>query len=274
VPREPKVVDVEPVAEGWSLRRVLGLLLLVALAAGLWVAYRRIQTTPPTPPSAEAGSVRSTVYRSGDSLEVAVAWELMIDSLRTAPESIRIEVGLSGGEQASVATQSAARNSDTLRVAAPTPGHTASGYSCVAPIHRGQIRRESCTPWQFVVPAADTAPTIGASGDTTGRPARGGKATSPSGIVRIVVQPAGLQVDPDIDGRCARWQRNNPGQSVWIEVNREAIPQCTGANGKPTVAQFCAFAELGDGRRVLTENSSNNVYCDRLYREWAGERVS
>jgi hypothetical protein len=75
---------------------------------------------------------------------------------------------------------------------------------------------------------------------------------------RIVVQPTGLQVDPDVGGRCAEWQRTHPGESVWITVNRAAIGECTGVNGKPTVAQFCA----------------NNGYCEELFVEWTRERYS
>jgi hypothetical protein len=274
VPREPKVVDVETVSRGPAVRRVFLLALLVAAAAGLYVAYTRTQQSQTPPPSAEATGVRSNVYPAGDSLEVAVDWNLNIDSLRVAPESIRVEVGLSGGQQASVSTQAAAVHSDTLRVAAPAAGETASGYSCVAPIHRGQLRRESCTPWQYVVPAADTATTTtGAVRDTVRSPARQ-RATAAVRVTRVVLQPAGMQVDPDPEGRCARWQRENPERSVWLEVNRQAVPECTGANGKPMVAQFCAFAELSDGRRVKSENIATDPYCDRLFRDWAGERIS
>jgi hypothetical protein len=276
VPREPKVVDVETVSSGSGLRRVLLLLLLAVAAAGLYVSYTRTQRMQHPPASAEAIGVRSNVYPAGDSLEVAVDWELTIDSVRAAPESIRVEVGLSDGQQASVSTRSAGTNSDTLRVAAPAAGQTASGYSCVAPIHRGQLRRESCTPWQFVVPAADTtAGAAGGAGDSAAAPTRRRTAAARTPrITRIVVQPSGLQVDPDPDGRCSRWQRQNPQRSVWVDVNRQAVPECTGVNRKPMVAQFCAFAELDDGRRVKTENSATSQYCDRLYRDWAGERIS
>ena len=47
-----------------------------------------------------------------------------------------------------------------------------------------------------------------------------------------------------------------------------------GPNGKPTVAKFCAFAVLSDGRRVKTANSSNDIYCERLFRAWVRERVA
>ena len=93
-------------------------------------------------------------------------------------------------------------------------------------------------------------------------------------VVRIVVNPEGAQVDPDVGGRCAEWQRRNPERTVWIEVNQEAIPECMGPNGKPTVAKFCAFAVLSDGRRIKTENSNNDAYCERLFQAWVRQRVT
>ncbi len=276
MPREPKVVDVEPVNRGAHVRRALILLLFGAVVAGLYVYYMRTKQRGLREP-AEATAVRSTVTPAGDSLQVAVDWKLVIDSLRAIPESVRVEVGLSDGQTASVSTRSAEQRSDTLRVAAPAPGQTATGYSCVAPIHRGQLRREQCTPWQFVRPTADsasaTAPAPGTPPDSAAARRRTAAAGQPE-VIRIVVQPSGLQVDPDVGGRCARWQQENPGRSVWVEVNRRAVPECTGANGKPMVAQFCAFAELSDGRRVKTTNSAQDRYCERLYQEWVGERVS
>jgi hypothetical protein len=77
-----------------------------------------------------------------------------------------------------------------------------------------------------------------------------------------------------VGGRCAAWQQRNPGRTVWIEVNQEAIPECMGPNGKPTVAKFCAFAVLSDGRRVKTANSSNDAYCERLFQAWVRQRVA
>ena len=47
-----------------------------------------------------------------------------------------------------------------------------------------------------------------------------------------------------------------------------------GPNGKPTVAQFCAFAVLEDGDRVKTENSTNSPYCETLFQAWVRERIS
>ncbi|HEX7335797.1 MAG TPA: hypothetical protein VF252_01210, partial [Gemmatimonadales bacterium] len=79
---------------------------------------------------------------------------------------------------------------------------------------------------------------------------------------------------PDVTGACARWQQAHPTESVWLEVNRTAVPDCTGPNRKPTVAQFCAFAVLPDGRRAKTANSANNPYCEELFEEWIRERFS
>jgi hypothetical protein len=93
-------------------------------------------------------------------------------------------------------------------------------------------------------------------------------------LTRIIVQPSGLQVDPDVGGRCAEWQASHPDQSVWISVNQRAVPECTGPNARPTVAQFCAFAVLPDGRRVKTANTANNRYCDELFVEWSRELYS
>jgi hypothetical protein len=159
-------------------------------------------------------------------------------------------------------------HADTLRVPAPSAGQSASGYSCVAAMTRGRLAPENCTPWQFVRPAAgqsraDSAPAVAKS--------RAGAAPK---VSRIVVQPEGIQVDPDVGARCAAWQRQNPERSVWIAVNRQAVPECTGPNGKPTVAQFCAFAVLTDGRRVMTISSRKVAYCDELFRRWSLERTA
>jgi hypothetical protein len=141
----------------------------------------------------------------------------------------------------------------------------------VAAVHGPRLSRETCTPWQYVRPMAQ-APSGPMVVDTAGK--KRGRAAVSVSIVRIVVQPAGQQVDPDLGGRCAAWQQRNPSRSVWIEVNQEAVPECMGPNGRPTVAQFCAFALLTDGRRVKTASSTNNAYCDRLYQEWIRERTT
>ncbi len=253
-------------------RALLALLILIALGAAFWYIIITRRAAEPDV-VAQATDVRSEVSQEGDSLEVAVDWRLTAASSASVPESVRVEVGLSDAELGSVATLPSDRRRDTLRIPTPPPGQAVNGYSCVSAIHRSRLMRESCTPWQFVLPSAEEGP---AAGDTTAQrqPSRRDTSSgSASRVLRIVVQPSGLQVDPDMEGRCAEWQRENPSRSVWVDVNQRAVPDCTGPNGKPTVAQFCAFAVLADGRRIQTQNSRNS-YCARLFKEWSSERVS
>jgi hypothetical protein len=132
---------------------------------------------------------------------------------------------------------------------------------------RGRLSRETCTPWQFVRPSAGTSKADSA-------PAAGGKRGAAARVNRIELQPSGIQVDLDLNGRCAAWQRSNPDRSVWIVVNQKAVPECTGPNGKPVVAQFCAFAVMADGRRVKTLSAEKVEYCDELFRRWKEERTA
>jgi hypothetical protein len=269
VSRKPKIVDIDPVKRPGSWRRLI-VPLLFLVAAGL-VAYRFLVPVkrPTLPRAVEVTEVRSTIEQDGDSLRVMVNWRLVLPRGPELAESTRVEVGISDGAQSQVATVPANEHADTLHLPAPAPGETASGYSCVAAMTRGRLAPENCTPWQYVRPAAGQSPADSA-------PAPGGKprAGATPRVSRIVVQPEGIQVDPDLGARCAAWQRQNPGRSVWISVNREAIRECTGPNGKPTVAQFCAFAVLADGRRVKTVSSQKVEYCEELFRRWASERTA
>lgn len=265
--RKPKIVDIDPVKRpGGCWRLVVPLLFLIA--AGL-VAYRFLVPVkrPTLPRAVEVTDVRSTIEQEGDSLRVVVSWRLVLPRGPELAESTRVEVGISDGAESQVATVPANEHSDTLRVAAPAPGETTSGYSCVAAMTRGRLAPENCTPWQFVRPAAGQSP-------ADSSPAGRRRAGATPQVRRIVVQPEGMQVDPDIGARCAAWQRQNPGRSVWISVNRQAVRECTGPNGKPTVAQFCAFAILSDGRRVKTLSSQKVEYCDQLFRSWTAERTA
>jgi hypothetical protein len=268
VARQAKVVDIRPVGHRSGCRRLLLLLLLlIAAAAAAWYFLLRPPEITSPRRVVHATDVRSNVVQEGDSLRVVVGWRLVMPRGPEVAESTRVEVGVSDGAISQVATVPANEYSDTLRVPAPQPGQTASGYSCVAPMTRGRLTPESCTPWQFVRPAA--GPTKADSA-----PARTPRAAAAAKVSRIVVQPEGMQVDPDLDARCATWQQRNPGRSVWVTVNRQAIQECTGPNGKPTVAQFCAFAVLADGRRVMTVNSEKVKYCDELFRKWSEERTA
>jgi hypothetical protein len=237
-------------------------------AVALWYYLFRPEKRPP--PSVEAADVRSNIEQDGDSLRVVVDWRLVMPSGPEVAESARVEVGVNEGEFSQVASVPANEHSDTLRVPAPAPGQTASGYSCVAPMTRGRLARENCTPWQFVRPSAGQTPADSAPVST--RKEKSPPATTR--VSRIEVQPAGMQVDLDLGGKCARWQRENPGRSVWVTVNQQAVPECTGPNGKPTVAQFCAFAVLADGRRVKTVSSEKVAYCNELFVRWSEERTA
>jgi hypothetical protein len=261
--REPEVIDVEPARPPLWRRVVPPVLLLLLLVAAGALLLTKLREPPPLPRLPDTEEVRSDILPRGDSLTVAVQWELAAGGPVAMPASVRIEVGLGDGDIAEVSTVPIDSRADTAVIPAPGPGQTASGYSCVAAVRQGRLGREKCTPWQYVRPAA------GEATDTT-------VARKPptAALSRIVVQPEGVQVDPDVGGRCAAWQRSHPGESVWIEINRKAVPECTGPNGKPTVAQFCAFAQYPDGRRLPTSTSAAVPYCRQLFQEWSRERIS
>jgi hypothetical protein len=208
------------------------------------------------PERSEATAVRSALSpTTTDSLQVVVSWDLTLSTPEGQPDSVRITVVPAPGNDSMTAMQPAFVFADTAFLPAPAPGQTLTGSSCVAARHPDGLPTEACTPWQYVRPSVTAQ-------------------ASPAAPQRIVIQPSGLQVDPDVGGRCAEWQRSHSGESVWIVVNRVAIRECTGVNGKPTVAQFCAFMVLADGRRVKTANSANNRYCEELFVEWTRERYS
>jgi hypothetical protein len=204
------------------------------------------------PSLSQAIDVHSAVSELTDSLQVVISWDLTLSPPSGVPDSIRVKVVRGQPPDSLVSMQAAAQLADTLYLPAPPAGQTVLATSCVTAVHTGELPEESCTPWQYVRPTA----------------------TAQAAATHIVVQPRGLQVDPDVGGRCAYWQETHPGESVWVKVNQTAVPACTGPNSKPTVAQFCAFAVLPDGRRVKTTNSADNEYCDELFEEWARERYS
>jgi hypothetical protein len=263
-------VDIDPVKRrGGCWRLVVPLLFVVAAGLVLW-RYLVPVKRPMQPRAVEVTDVRSTIVQQGDSLRVAVDWRLVLPRGPELAESARVEVGVNDGALSQVTTVPADEHSDTLWVPAPAPGQTTAGYSCVAAMTRGRLAPESCTPWQFVRPAAGQRPTD----SVPAPPGKPRAARAPPKVSQIVVQPEGMQVDPDIGARCAAWQRRNPGRSVWIRVNRQAVRECTGPNGKPTVAQFCAFAILADGRRVKTASAEKVEYCNELFRRWVEERTA
>ena len=208
----------------------------------------------PLPTLSQATEVRSAIGESAGSLQVVVGWDLTLSEPAGLPDSVVVRVIPEPQRNTLTSTRPAQELSDTAYLPAPVAGQTVQGRSCVAAHHPEQPLQEVCTPWRYVRPAATAAATV---------PTR-----------RIVVRPSGLQVDPDVGGRCAEWQRTHSPDSVWIEVNRKAVPECTGPNQKPIVVQFCAFAVLPDGRRIKTGNSINNRYCDELFAVWLRERFS
>ncbi len=254
--REPPT---PPTPRPLNLRNILIYLVLAILVLALMVeGYLRDRPPQlPLPSLAYATEVRSALSEVADSLQVVVSWDLTLAEPSGRPDSIRIKVVPEQQQRTFITLQSSAQLADTLYLPAPSPGQTLTGISCATAEHPGVPSEESCTPWQYVRPAATAA-----------------VATEPGAINRIVIRPSGLQVDPDVGGKCLQWQRAHPDRSVWIAVNRTAVPDCTGPNRKPTVAQFCAFAVLPDGRRVKTTNSSNNSYCEELFVEWSRESYS
>jgi hypothetical protein len=244
-PRSP----VRPNVRSWAIYTGVGAALAALMVDG-YLSDRPRQL--PLPSLAQAIDVHSTVSESADSLQVVVSWDLTLSPPSGAPDSIRVKVMREQPRDSLVSIQAAAQLADTLFLPAPPAGQTILATSCVTAVHINALPEESCTPWQYVRPTA----------------------TAQAAATHIVVQPRGLQVDPDVGGRCAYWQQTHPGESVWVKVNQTAVPACTGPNSKPTVAQFCAFAVLPDGRRVKTTNSTDNEYCDELFEEWARERYS
>jgi hypothetical protein len=238
-----------------------------------WIIYAAISTgitalmldgylwhrprSPELPDLSEADDVRSNISPSNDSLRLVVSWDLTLSDSAGKPDSIQVRVISDLPKDTILAMQPATELADTAYLPAPEPGKALAGRSCVAARHPGTPLTETCTPWQYVKPIAT--------------PMAASPGVEPN---QIVVQPNGLQVDPDVGGRCARWQRTHPRHSVWHTVNKAAVAECTGPNGKPTVAQFCAFAVLPDGRRVKSANSANNRYCDELFVEWTRDRYS
>jgi hypothetical protein len=251
--KEPSVPETPrpPHVRNWLIYAAVAAMVVVLMFEG----YLSHKPRSVLPAVSEATDVRSTISPADDSVRVVVAWDLTLSTPEGHPDSIRIKVIPAPGNDTLVGIQPATVFADTAYLPAPAAGQTLTGSSCVAAHHLDTPLIDVCTPWQYVRPAATAQASVAVP-------------------QRIVIQPSGLQVDPDIGGRCAEWQRTHPGESVWIAVNRAAIRECTGVNGKPTVAQFCAFVVLSDGRRVKSANSVNDRYCDELFEEWTRERYS
>jgi hypothetical protein len=243
------VPAVPPKVRSWLIYAVV-IAVTVALMLDGFLGHR--PRSGGLPFLAQAAQVRSEISEAADSLQVVVYWDLTLAIPAGRADSIRVKIATDQRGDSLISNQAADQLADTLYLPTPAPGQSVRGVSCVNAEHEGEAPQESCTPWQYVRPSAQAQ----------------------AGLMHIVIQPRGLQVDPDVGGKCAAWQRTHPQESVWIVVNRAAVAECTGPNLKPTVAQFCAFAVLPDGRRVKTANSANNHYCDELFEEWTRERIS
>ncbi|MFL5403903.1 MAG: hypothetical protein ACJ8BF_13910 [Gemmatimonadales bacterium] len=252
-PRLPEAPRVH-IVRSWLIYAGLAALVSVLMFDG-YLSHKPLHAA--LPQLSEVTEVRSDISAAADSLQIVVSWDLTLASPEGQPDSILIKVvpTLGAGNDSLAAIRPATVFADTAYLSAPAAGQTFTGLSCVAARHVDLPLHEICTPWQYVRPAAVA------------------RASVPSPR-RIVIQPNGLQVDPDVGGKCAAWQRTHPGESVWIAINRMAVKDCTGVNGKPTVAQFCAFMVLSDGRKAKAANSANSVYCDELFEEWSRERYS
>jgi hypothetical protein len=250
----PPVVPPPPNIRSWMI--YLGLTILVA--ALMVDGFLRDHPQQALPAYSQTTEVRSSIAEVAESLQVVVSWDLTLAEPTGRPDSIRVKVRAEPARDSLISMQSSGQLADTVYLAAPGRGETLRGISCAAAEHMGQPLEESCTPWQYIRPnvVAQTSP------------------DQPAAPNQIVIKPSGLQVDPDVDGRCAAWQAKHPTASVWISVNRTAVPACTGPNRKPTVAQFCAFIVLPDGRRLKAANSANSRYCEELFVEWTRERYS
>jgi hypothetical protein len=250
---DPPLPDIPrpPNLRNWVIYSALAGVVTILMFEG----YLRHKPQYPLPTLSEVAGVSSVITSSSDSLQIVLSWDLTLSTAEGRPDSVRIAIGTASRKDSLIATRRANRYSDTAYVPSPAPGETLTGTSCVAAQHPDRPLAESCTPWQYVRPTPAAL-------------------ASAAAARTIVLRPEGLQVDLDVGGRCSAWQRGHPGRSVWIAVNRAAVPECTGSNGKPTVAQFCAFMELHDGRKIKAANSEKSSYCDELFVEWTRGRYS
>ena len=187
VPQSPP----PPNVRNWAIYTAVGGLVAALMLDG-YLDHRPQHLALPS--LSQATEVRSAVSETGDSLQVVVSWDLTLATPAGAPDSIRVRV-IRQPSDSLVSIQRAGELADTLYLPVPAAGKTVQALSCVTAEHQGELPDESCTPWQYVRPSAAAA-AVAAS--------------------RIVVQPSGLQVDPDVGGRCAYWQQTHPGESVWV----------------------------------------------------------
>ena len=223
-----------------ALRRGPVLVVLAAIAL-IPAAYWLLRPRPKPPVLAEAGQVQSAVTQEGDSLQVVVRWRALRSIGRRPVDSLRVEVRVdSMGAPAS-----------RVRL------HPASGVRirCTCPRHCRARRptdcrasRRSITRWSRARPVRHGGTCVRTPVYRRRRPA-GARARrtdrrGPAGADRHSAEriAGGPRYRRAVRGMAAAASDG----AGWIEVNRVAVPPCTGPNNRPTVAQFCAFAELAE----------------------------
>src|ERR1700694_70316 len=169
-----------PNVRNWAVYTGVGAVLAALMLDG-YLSDRPQQVALPS--LSQATDVRSAVSEIADSLQVVVSWDLTLSPPTGVPDSIRVKVLREQPRDSLVSFQAADQLADTLYLPAPPAGQTVQAASCVIAEHHGRLPEESCTPWQYVRPNA--TPQVAAT--------------------HIVVQPRGLQVDPDVGGKCADW---------------------------------------------------------------------
>src|SRR6476469_3496288 len=193
---------------------VLLLAVLGVAIAGLWMIRRRAQAAYRAEALPIATDVRSELSTAADSLQVVVTWQISALSGGGRVDSIRVEVGLGDGRKSQTQVSPSDQRTDTLRLPSPAEGESAAGYSCVATVQAARLSRETCTPWQYVRPTAElpkaATPPASDSSKPAPTPRRKATAGASASVERIVIQPDGQQVDPDIGGKCSAWQRLHP----------------------------------------------------------------
>lgn len=225
---------------------VLGVLAVVALTA---MAF-----APP------AVRVRVEIVTAGadTTLRVIASWGYRTAPATGVPDSTRLRHGVGPVSSPAIGTKFVRwpKAADTTNV--PVTGYgTLTGYVCIAPVRRGIIGADVCPTWSFVRPDASPPPF-----DTT--------------VVKVVLRPPGLQVDRAADTRCDNWQDLHPGQTPWVQVNVQAVADCTGGYGHPMLAQFCAITVGRSGHGYLAKNHLSGpsdlvAYCRAELLAWRRE---
>lgn len=194
-------------------------------------------------------------------VRVITSWGYRQEPSGGFPDSTRVKVGIGQSPPASNMGKFVKwpKTVDTTLVTVSAYG-TIQGYSCVVPHRREKWGSQTCTNWQWVRPDVTVPPFDSVSGGVA--------------LMGIWVRPAGMQVDPDVNGACKTWQAANPSKTPWVTVNLKAVSQCTGPNNQPTVAQFCAFYMRVDSSYGMTSNSENIPYCQEIYPSWVREVAS